>query len=736
MTRHGTYQPKIQGELLCLTCGNAFTPKRSDARFCNDCRESRKTEQRAVNGIQQFRAVDGEGIGRGSDHKYVLLGIGDYQQEWPNGVESITDIFSCLYGQFLLGPGRIFCGFYLTYDWNMWLRLLPRERVWRLLAEDGIRSRFRRSSPVPFPVRYQGWEFDMLWGKRFKLRPEGSSEWLYLNDVGPFFQTSLLKALHTRSERVDITDEEVALIAEGKSKRASAELDDDMRLYNRLENKALESLMEDLARGFRQLGVKLGKTEFHGPGQAAQKWAEKQAGIMLSNARVLDLPQDILDALIASYYGGIFEITAHGHIPGMSYEYDINSAYPYAMVRLPCMCGDWEWDTEGEITLYDCTVIGADPILGPVPFRTKQRRIRRPTGARGWYWKHEIDAATKAGLVSKLVIHRQLGYLKKCNHENPVKDLANLYQTRLNLGKESALGKAMKLIYNSLYGKFAQSIGTPKVANVVFASLITSFCRVQILEAIASHPMTTKALLMIATDAVFFKEPHPTLSLSDRLGDWEETKKENLTIFKPGMYWDDKARLAIEAGDDPVFKSRGVSASDFKEWIADIDAMFLQWNSSGPPYYRPAEPADHTKRNVVPEGWPTVHFPMGFNQISVKAALRWTEKMENPAAKVAKYQGLAGLVKESVVVGQTSDPSEKRNFIHMLEDYREHGDGIWRSRPWKMDPFNHESTPYDKRFGTPEEPKLFEEENGGIDEPLDIVYFGALGLQQPTDHGN
>lgn len=717
-----TYRPKVRVPILG-ECGHVFIPTRSDAKWCPDCKDKKKADQRRINGIQQFRAVDGEGIGSGRGHKYVLLGIGDSQSEWEDGVPQLEDIFNPLYRAFLLEPERIFVGFYLTYDWNMWLRLLPRERAWRLLSDNGIRSRYRNQSPVPFPVRYHGWEFDMLWGKRFKLRPEGQKEWLYLNDVGPFFQCSLLKALKTKSEQCNISDEEVAIIEEGKARRASADLDDDMRLYNRLENKALEALMEDLARGFRQLGLKLGKTEFHGPGQAAQKWAKNQPGIEVANEAVSKLPADILDDLIASYYGGIFEIIAHGHIPGLSYEYDINSAYPNACIQLPCLCGKWTRGHPGTLTLYHAEVRGSDKRLGPLPYRTPQRRIRRPSGTSGWYWHHEITAAERAGLIDSWTYDDVIGYTP-CNHPKPVAALESLYQTRLNLGKESALGKAMKLIYNSLYGKFAQSIGNPQVANVVYASLITSFCRTTILDAIATHPKRTSALLMIATDAVFFCEPHPTLPLSDRLGEWEETKKENLTIFKPGMYWDDKARRAIEDGEDPVFKSRGVKASDFKKWIGEIDEAYRGWDSN-PPFLRPSVPSDHTNASRVQEGWPTVKFPMGFSQISVKAALRWTEEEQNPAVQISKYRNLAGIVRDSVEVTQTSDPTAKRNWLHMAEDY----DGvIWRSRPWKMDPLSHESTPYDKRFGTPEEPGLFEEEHTGMDEPLDIAYFEALGL--------
>src|SRR5690606_895113 len=107
------------------------------------------------------------------------------------------------------------------------------------------------------------------------------------------------------------------------------------------------------------------------------------------------------------------------------------------------------------------------------------------------------------------------------------------------VGKNSSHGKAYKLIYNSAYGKMAQSIGNPKYSNPIYASLITTGCRTMITHAIATHPKKTKDLLMVATDGVYFRSPHPSLEIDkSRLGAWDESIKRNLTLFMPGIYWD------------------------------------------------------------------------------------------------------------------------------------------------------------------------------------------------------
>lgn len=93
---------------------------------------------------------------------------------------------------------------------------------------------------------------------------------------------------------------------------------------------------------------------------------------------------------------------------------------------------------------------------------------------------------------------------------------------------------------------------------MIYASLITAHCRSKILDAIATHPQGTKALVMVATDGAFFTSPHPSLPLppSKVLGEWEESKLKGLCVFKQGAYWHDEDRERIAKGTDPLLKDR------------------------------------------------------------------------------------------------------------------------------------------------------------------------------------
>lgn len=469
-------------------CTETFIKQRVSDKYCASHRGHHTAENiRSLKHEVTFIMVDGEGTGDGPDHKYVLLGCGDKQLENPDGFTDITEIFGFLYEQFLANPGATFAGYYLGYDFNMWLRCLPRDRAFYLLSTIGKAKRQRickcrnraacnHKRLAPHPVEYQGWQFDILGFKRFRLRPKScecreatckcksQACWMYINDAGPFFQASLLSIIDPEqwSEPI-VTPEEYALILAGKGSRGTAVLDDDMRMYNRLENEVGARLMNSLNQGFTSAGIRLNKKQWFGPGQAAQCWMRLSGQLELSTKCVRKLPKKLRDNLIASYYGGWFEIPVHGICPGITYEYDLNSAYPTIASRMPCLCGTWtsgrgtpsgrlshDWLATGKpskLRLCHVSVTGKSPYLGPLPYRGTDGSVYRPLHTKGWYWQHEIDSARKAGLISD-VTYLDWHEYQPCNHRPPLRGLTGLYEGRQRVGKNTSQGKAYKLVYN------------------------------------------------------------------------------------------------------------------------------------------------------------------------------------------------------------------------------------------------------------------------------------------------
>lgn len=761
----------------CERCSHEFRPNRPDQRYC-----SRKCQLHGARSSRDttFVGVDGEGVDRpDGSHEYVMLSVGDHTLFDNGQALSLHRILSFLYERFTAAPEAVYVGFFLGYDFTQWFKHLDRETAWYLFATAGVEARKTRNltsnQRVPQPVVWNGWELDVLAGRRVKLRPHrhrpslftgkcrlrtcgvevdvtdpfngeypfdpatdalgpgiqwsGSgvsfwkryrrsreSRWMYVCDTGPFWQCSFLNAINPAgwSEPV-CTEDEYQVIVEGKAdrgitvERGDTSYVDDMRRYNVLENDVLARVTARLDAGFRNehIPIKLARTDWYGPGRAAQRWMDLLHGrvadaeavrrnretvsdrsvpvvneLGIKNADVyLSMPAWFADAARGSYYGGWFEIFMHGHV-GNVWEYDINSAYPYVIASLPCLhttdghdgsytrgSGDGH-PRSGYVLVYG-TVRGQDDYIGTMPHRTKRGSILRPHVTRGWYWLHELDAAKRAGLVESVEVEEWVAY-EPCSCSPPFNPsdigIERMYQLRLEVGKNSPQGKGFKLVYNSAYGKTAQSVGQPKYSNPVYASLITAGCRTLILDAIATHPSKSRAVAMVATDGVYFTSPHPSLTLDpNRLGAWDETAKTGMTLFMPGVYWDDKTRDKIKTGDTPSLKSRGINARDLADQIERLDGLFAGLLGA-------------VAAGASAE-WPSISFRVRFLLESCKSALHRND------------WGSAGRVVHGAERVMSSTPESKRS-VHAYFD-----SGVIRTRPYAVGSDGRDTVPYPKFFG-------------------------------------
>lgn len=547
--------------------------------------------------------------------------------------------------------------------------------------------------------------------------------WMYICDTGPFWQTSFLNVINPEAwdGHPVCTDEEYRTVVKGKADRGiiadygSVDYRNEMQAYNILENDILSRVTTRLNQGFmnEHIPIKIPKTDWYGPGRAAQLWMDQLHALCrdpsaaesnkvrarnqamelpranetgLLNADVyMSMPSWYYDAAQASYYGGWFEQFMHGHI-GNVWEYDINSAYPFIIASLPCLHtsnghnGSYRQGTgntySGETVSYVLVygrIAGSNRYIGAMPYRTKQGNISRPNVTKGWYWLHEIEAAKRAGLIDTVEVEEWVSYLP-CECSPPFDPdtigITRMYQMRLDFGKNTPQGKSAKLVYNSAYGKTAQSIGQPKYANPVYASLITAGCRTLILDAIATHPQGAAGVSMVATDGVYFISQHPSLSLSKtKLGLWDETFKSGMTQLMPGVYWDDKTRESIRLEQAIKLKSRGVNARDLARQIEHLDGLFA---------------ASHVAlANGGEYEWPEIEFKVDFLLDSAKLALqrgKWDT---------------AGRVTHGSKRRISANPISKRNPSAYRDDT---AGGITRTYPYR-EYEETASTPYKQSFG-------------------------------------
>ena len=569
--------------------------------------------------------IDGEGVTLSDgSHRYVLLSIGDESIMNPDGLDT-PDILSFVYGYGCKHPEQIMIGFFLGYDWAYWLRGLSENGAKYLLTQEGMEKRtvggkrtfmdrpgqrgfvdVRLTNRNYVPSR---WWLDML-PHRLAIRrhPTRSEQHrrirpptIYVCDTGTFWQKSFMSVIDPSKWPHPIcTTSEYEQIGAGKALRASASLDQDMIEYNRLENRILGRVTSVLDDAFKSVGLDIPDRSWYGPGQVAHAWLKRVGGKDLEGETIMRItPPGVWEAAKRSFVAGWFEQPMHGHV-GTVYEFDLNSAYPSTISKLPCLLhGQWilggdEPPAPGTMTLVHAWLRGSSPISGPAPHRLASGRILRPHWTGGWYWLHELEVAHRAGLCDEYKWDMWATY-RPCGCPPPLASIADLYQQRLDVGKNTPEGIALKLIYNSTYGKFAQRVGKPVWRNPIYASMITSDCRSRIMEAIGSHP-NPRSVTMIATDGVYFTERHPGIvPEADKLGAWDLTVRHGLTQHQPGVWWDDTAR------DGGPLKTRGISIRDLRPVLGQLDDQWTRWTPT--------------------EQWPTLEIPIHFSITSPRLAI-------------------------------------------------------------------------------------------------------------------
>ena len=550
-----------------------------------------------------YIGIDGEGIGRKPSpggHRYILLaastedGLKTWWVEAPIGQALGTE--ECL--DFILGLAQVghkIFAYSFNYDLTKILTDLENKFLYYLFrSELRIRKGYSHKKKPPHPVRWNGFDLGLL-GTKFSLGHGKSPDRITLTiwDISKFYQSKFVNALIDWKVQ---TKEELAQMQQMKDSRNVFQESqrDEIRAYCLDECKFMGQLAHRLVQAHDDAGLTL--TSFYGAGSSASSILKK-----INIKDEIRLPsQEMFHALASAFFGGRFENGKIGSIPGPAYNFDISSAYPYHISFLPCLkCGTWEltYDRrEVDNSRTACVEYSLEPesvkhiYWGPFPFRTRDGSICFPSqSGGGWVWKDEYLSGEKnfAGVKFKSAWI----YKCKCNHK-PFLKIRHYYRERCRIGKEGA-GIVFKLGPNSVYGKLAQSIGSSPFNSWIWAGMITSGCRAQVLDLISLHQDRSK-IILIATDGVltledvipptpiethtgdFYKDDKGRM-VSKPLGGWERTvMPRGVFAARPGIYFEQ------EPDGEELKKIRGRGVG--KKTIADNASKIIQaWNDRETP---------------------------------------------------------------------------------------------------------------------------------------------------------
>lgn len=492
---------------------------------------------------REFIAWDGEGVTRDDgSHDYLL--IANSRNDLLSSLDHLgtEELFEWLLENNTKGTINVIYG--ASYDWNMWLRDLTQGQLQILYDEQ----------------RLIWGDYKISWrrGKTFQIQRGKESVIFY--DVVSFFQCSFVKACDSY---LDDAFEDRERIVENKRLRSGFRASDlrDIAEYNRSELVNLVKLMNELR--IRLYRAELKPSRWDGPGAIAVA--------LMGGKGVPDhmeqAPASVAGAIRSGYFGGRFEVVKAGHVERPAFEYDINSAYPWALLDVPSLAGgSWDYVTgdPGRLpfALYNLRYRSstAESFPQPLPCRYPTGATAYPRAVTGWYWSPEYEVASEyvAMYGGNLEVLGAWVF-------TPTTDYKPFHYIEPLFNKRRALKKAgdgahvgIKLGLNSQYGKLAQQVGwrrdrrggihIPPYHQLDWAGYVTSKCRAAVLR--AALP-TLDRVIAWETDAMFSEVPL-NVQEGSGLGDWEYTEFADLTYLQSGMYF------ANLASGGRVDKTRGV----------------------------------------------------------------------------------------------------------------------------------------------------------------------------------
>jgi hypothetical protein len=538
-------------------------------------KDNREWKDSHETSLPTFCAWDGEGYNRNGVHTYFLLA--NSRGDFILNLEGLST-GECL--SFILeksNPGDTHVGFSFSYDVNMLLKDLPKDRLerlhkgWRVRwVWEGKVFRLRWIERKEFTVSNFNRKSVQKYGKWFhRAIPEKPKSVTIWDTIG-FFQCSFVKALEQYLPGQIATNE----MDSWKQKRAtfSSEEIEGIKSYCFSELAAMVQLMDRLAENLATVGLHLARWDGAGSvaGAMMRKWK-----INVHQNRAF--PDTITRWAQYAYSGGRIECVRVGHKWGVCTILDINSAYPSVLVTLPSLSrGAWIWsDTFRPNTFALWHVKWNIPdldwenedrsrnkdahLIFPFFYRRQNGSIIFPPAGEGEYWTPEVQVALKYHGEDIVILG---GWVWQSETEvKPYAWVAELYQQRKKWKAESNGAQMVaKLGMNSLYGKNAQSVAgfdgkPPSTHQLEWAGFTTSQTRAWLYDVAKANE---EHLIYLATDGLGFdcaKECLELPKLGKELGEWDIQEVGGITSVKSGIYFLEQNGDAVDRNPKP--KTRG-----------------------------------------------------------------------------------------------------------------------------------------------------------------------------------
>jgi len=248
----------------------------------------------------------------------------------------------------------------------------------------------------------------------------------------------------------------------------------------------------------------------------------------------------LLDYAILSYNGGKFEVTTKQY--GYFYDYDIVSAYPYEIANLIDISNaeiiyNNEYMLDATYGFIYCAIDIPLGVNSPVAWKWGACNIYPVGRFAKVITKTEYDYLIEQGCSIKIIHAAWIFCVTSVRPYN--EEVLKLFEYKRKYKQEGDLLKThtVKILLNSLYGKFVQKIKHPEYWecstcwNPIYGSIITANTRVKITRMQQKY----KSIIAVHTDSVISTEKLD-ITTGKLLGDWDFEAEGNGVVLGCGIY--------------------------------------------------------------------------------------------------------------------------------------------------------------------------------------------------------
>ena len=549
-------------------------------------------------------AVDGEGLELGGGRQaYAYLADSSGREIWnPAGIPTKDCLDFLLTGP----PAHVVVGYGISYDVEMLLKDLPWSN-WRELNAKSI------TVWGEYQIRYWPKKRISIWHRDPVTRHVSR---VVVDDVFSNFGCSFVEAVSKW-----LPEEDLSVVNEGKARRGGFSVADlpYIRRYTGEELRLLREQTLSFVRARRGAGFK--SCDLYSPANLAVELLRRYKCQPIAAGAA---PPEVERVAYEAYFGGRIEALAYGTHEGAVVEADINSAYPFAMSRLPDFSkGSWHHVTGNEAreavssatwALFHVRwLFSSQAPAYPFPWRNDVGRVFFPPEGQGWVWSPEVRAAFASPQIARETEIAE-AWVWNGPEEPAFPWVGEVYEERARrVAAKDPSEFALKLALNSSYGKFCQRVSAtkgkrPSFHSPVLAGLITSQTRAALWSAVRSWD----GVLTFNTDAIYTTNPG-SISVPEGpgLGAWKQATYDGIQILTSGVY-------RLRSGRKWKTKGRG-----FGDRKVPWDDIVRGWKAGERDIRAPTKPRFRTHRLAARMNAPEIAGtwePTGARRLNLRAA--------------------------------------------------------------------------------------------------------------------